>query len=205
MDQIVLLQIESLHARLVRDTGLQLRYKRKDLLTGSITAILDETADPPANLGLLNVTAGTIRLNWAIVATLPFMADATASGLVSEKERGTLKITFDESGKILPNDAGFNATGGGSILPGTVFDGAMLPSQSNFVRVPGVASRPVPFSKTLAGGKPVPCALLPESYLDVVFPPSLGGGTHRVNLTGGFVLTPILTLGPTATRKRAKR
>jgi hypothetical protein len=205
MDHIVLLKIESLHARLVRAEGLKLRYKRRDFLTGSITAVLDETADPPANLGLLNVSAGSIRLCWQIVVTMPFLADACLAGQLSGKERGVVKITFDESGPVKDDDSGFDAKGSGSIIPGTIFDGAMLPLQSNLVRTPAAANKIIPLAKTLASGKPVPCGLLPESYLDVVFPSSLGGGTHRLNLAGGFVLVPILTHGKSTGTKRTRR
>jgi hypothetical protein len=204
MDQIVLLKIESLHARIVHEGGIKLRYKRRDLFTGSIAAVLDETAAPPANLGLLNLTSGAIRLQWSILVTMPFLADAVAGGQVSEKERGLLRITFDESGKMLPNDSGFDATGGGSIGPGSFLSGAKIFFQSNFIRTPPAPGK-MPCCKTLASGKSVPCALLPESYLDVLLPASLGGGEHRLNLTGGFVLVPIMTLDARATSKKTRR
>src|SRR5579871_1174293 len=120
MDQIVLLKIESLHARVVQEPGLKFRLKQKEVHTGTIAAHLDDTAPPPANLGLLNVTTGTIRLRWAIVATLPVLADAFASGLISQKESGLLRVSFDESGQIPEDGSGFDATGGGSVSPGSL-------------------------------------------------------------------------------------
>jgi hypothetical protein len=202
MDQVLLLKIESLHARLVPETGIKIRYKRRELTTGVVSAILDETAVPPANLGMLNLTAGTIHLSWRIVATLPFLADVSAAGLLPEKETAPLKINFEEIGNVLEDDSGFDAVGGGSIEPGTPFSGVKITIQSNYART--FPPRKVPLAETLASGKSVRCVLTPDSYLDFKLTPSLGGGTQRANLIGSFALVPLMLLGRNAA-KRSRR
>jgi hypothetical protein len=205
MDQIVLLKIESLHARVVQEAGLKLRQKRREFFTGSIAAHLDEKADPPANLGLINLTTGAIHLRWAIIATLPVTADALAAGQVSQKESGPLRVSFDEVGQVLEDGAGFDATGGGQIAPGSLLSSANLESQHNLVRTIPDARKMVPLTRALASGKSVRCALIPESYLDLTLPKSLGGGTQRLNLVGAFVLVPVMTLGGREGTKRTRR
>lgn len=205
MDHIVLLKIDSLHARIVEEVGLKIRLKQREVHTGTIAACLDETALPPENLGLLNVTTGAIRLRWSIIATLPLLADATARGLISEKESGQVRVSFDESGHVLEDGGGFDATGGGSVAPGSIFGGVHVEIQSNFVRTVSDARKSAThLTREVARGGSVRCALIPESYLDLTMPKSLGGGKQRIHLVGGFVLTPLMTLGHPTT-KRAKR
>ena len=101
MDPIVLLKIKSLHARASQETGLRLRQKGRDILTGPIVAHLDESAESPANMGMIDLATGTIQLDWAVIATLPFMADAFASGSISQKESASVRASFEESGQVL--------------------------------------------------------------------------------------------------------
>jgi hypothetical protein len=202
MDQIVLLKIESLHARVVQEAGLKLRQKRREFFTGSIAAHLDEKADPPANLGLINLTTGAIHLRWAIIATLPVTADAFAAGQVSQKESGPLRVSFDEVGQVLKDGCGFDANGGATIAPGSLLGSATIKLHSNEVRT--IPDEP-PMTRALANGNPARCALIPSSYLDLTLPSSLGGGTQRLNLVGAFVLVPVLSLGGRAGTKRTRR
>jgi hypothetical protein len=205
MDQIVLLKIESLHARVVQQAGLKFRQKGRELYTGTISAYLDESAAPPANLGLINLTTGGIRLRWAIIATLPIMADASAAGEVPPKEGGLLRVTFDEDGEVPEGGHGFRATGGGEIAPGSLLSAARVLSQSNgFRKLPNKGKNP-PIMNALASGMSVDCALIPESTLDIALPRSLGGGTQCLNLVGGFTLVPIMTLGGKSAAKRSRR
>jgi hypothetical protein len=194
MDPIVLLKIGSLHARSVQETGLKIRRQGQDLFTGTIVACLDESAAFPANVGLINLATGTIQLRWAIIAALPFMADAFASGNVSLKESAPLRVSFEEAGQVQDDGCGFDVKGTGQIGPGSVLSSVTIPLQNNFFRI-----CPEPRKKTLSSlltaGDAVRCALAPESFLDVVLPKALGGGTQRLNLVGGCLLTPVMTLG----------
>jgi hypothetical protein len=202
MDHVVLVQIESLHARVVQEAGIKLRYKRREFFTGSIAAHLDEKADPPANLGLINLNTGAIRLRWAIIATLPVMADAVASGQVPQKETGLLRVSFDEVGQILKDGSGFDAAGGARILPGSLLGSATIAAHSNTFRL--IRDEP-PMTRAIANGNSVRCALMPESYLDLNLPSSLGGETQRLNLVGACVLVPVLSLGSRERMKRTRR
>lgn len=204
MDQIVLLKIESLHARVVQQAGLKFRRQGHEVTTGTIAAHLDETAEPPANLGLINLATGLIRLRWSIIATLPIMADAFAAGEVSPKEIGQLRVSFDEVGEVPQQGDRFNATGGGEIAAGSLLSNAKVMSQSNGFLTNPVKGKKVPLRRALASGKPVACALVPESTLAIALPKSLGGGTRQLNLVGGFVLTPIMTLGGRGRPKRKR-
>jgi hypothetical protein len=202
MDQIALLKIETLHARVVQETGLKLRQKRREFFTGSIAACLDERADPPSNLGLINLTTGAIHLRWAIIATLPAVADALAAGQISQKESGLLRVSFDEVGQVRKDGFGFDAKGGAKIAAGSLLGAANVELHSNFART--LPDEP-PMTRALANGDSVRCALIPESYLDVTLPSSLGGGTQRLNLVGAFVLAPIMSLGGRESTKRTRR
>jgi hypothetical protein len=201
VDQIVLLKIESLHARVVQEAGLKLRRGGHEFYTGTIAAILDATADPLANLGLLNLSTGLIHLRWAIIATLPIMADASAAGEVLQKESAPLRVSFDEIGEVAKNGYSFDAMGGGEIAPGSLLSSATISSQNNRMRTIPVGGKKISLNRALAKGDSVRCALIPESYLDIVLPKPLGGGKHRLNLVGGFVLAPLLTF---AGRKKRK-
>jgi hypothetical protein len=202
MDQVVLLKIESLHARVVQEAGIKLRQKRREFFTGSIAAHLDEKADSTANLGLINLTTGAIHLRWAIIATLPVMADAFAAGHISQKDSGLLRVSFDEVGQVLKDGFGFDATGGAKIAPGTMLGAAMIEGHSNIVRtIPGEPR----MTQALTNGNSVRCALVSESHLDLTLPSSLGGGTQRLNLVGAFALTPVMSLGQREGTKRTRR
>jgi hypothetical protein len=202
MDQIVLVKIESLHARVMQEAGLNFRMKGREFVTGTIAAHLDEKAAPPANLGLVNLTTRKIRLRWAIIATLPAMADACAAGQVSEKELGLVKISFDEQGQFQKDGSGFDAKGGGEMAAGSVLSSAVIKSQPNGF---GAIPAGLDIVRALGNGSTVRCALKPESYIDLALPKSLGGEKRRLNLTGGFRLVPVLTLGPLAETKRTRR
>jgi hypothetical protein len=202
MDQIVLVKIESLHARLMQEAGLNLRLKGREFVTGTIAAHLDENAEAPANLGLVNLTTRQIRLHWAIIATLPAMADACAAGQISEKELGLVKVSFDEHGQFLKDGSGFDTDGHGKMAAGSVLSSAVIPSQPN-----GVKAIPAGLDiiRALSTGNTVRCALSPESYIDIAFPKSLGGEKQRLNMIGGFRLVPVMALGAGAETKRTRR
>ncbi len=205
MERVLLVKIDSLQARAVQDNGLKFRYKRRDFVSGPIVAHLDETASPPANLGLINVSTGEIRLSWAIIATIPLTPAALAAGELSDKEGGLLRMTFDETGKVLEDGSGFDAFGGGTIGSGSLFSGALLASQSNFARVTASTKKTPHLARTLTAGGSVSLVLIPESFLDVTLPKSLGGETQRLNLTGVFTLSSILALGNVEGAKRSRR
>ena len=187
----------------VQPNGLKIRQKNHDIFTGTIVAHLDEAAKPPANLGLFNLTTGTIRLRWAIIATLPIMADAFAAGQVSQKEIEQLRVSFDEVGEVPEDGYEFEATGGGEIAAGSLLSAAKVLSQSNGFRTFSFKGKKVCLQSALAGGASVGCTLSPESTLELALPKSLGGGTHRLNLVGGFVLVPIMTIGGREARSAA--
>jgi hypothetical protein len=205
MEPVVLLKIESLFARAVQETGLRIRHAGKDILTGPIVALLDDIAAPPANLGMIDLATGTIRLQWAVIATLPFMADAFASGAVPQKARGPVRATLDESGQLLEDGSGFDVNGTGQVSPGSFLSGASIPLHQNPVKGVGTGSV-VKLGPALAAGQTVLCTFVPESsIMDVKLPKSLGGGTQRMNLTGGYLLVPVMTLERRARRKRSRR
>lgn len=194
MDPIVLLRIGSLHARSVQETGLKIRRQGQEFYTGTIVACLDESAPFPANVGLVNLATGAIHLRWAVIAALPFMADAFASGSIAVKESAPLRVSFEEVGQIDKDGCSFDVKGTGEVCSGSLLSSADVTFQNNLVRI-----HPEPRKKTLSsilsGGDVVRCALAPESYLDVALPKALGGGTQRLNLVGGFLLAPVMTFG----------
>jgi hypothetical protein len=194
MGPIVLMKIGSLHARSVQETGLKLRSRGREFFSGTVVATLDESAEFPANTGLIDLATGTIQLRWGIMVALPFMADAFASGSVSVKESAPLRVSFEEVGQVRKDGSGFDVEGTGQVCPGTMLSSVDIPLQNNLITI-----LPEPRKKTLANaltaGDVIRCALVRESYLDVVLPKSLGGGTQRLNLVGGFLLTPVMTLG----------
>lgn len=194
MDPTLLLRIGSLHARSVQETGLKIRRQGHEFYTGTIVACLDESAPFPANVGLVNLATGDIHLRWAVIAALPFMADAFASGSIAHKESAPLRVSFEEVGKVGADGCSFDVEGTGKICPGSLLSSAEIILQNNLIRI-----HPEPRKKTLSsilsGGDAVRCALAPESFLDVALPKNLGGGTQRLNLVGGFLLTPVMTFG----------
>lgn len=204
MDPTLLLKIESLHARSVQETGLKIRYRGREAHTGTVVATLDDSAPFPANVGLVNLATGTIQLRWAIVAMLPFMADASAAGEVPLKESAPLKVSFEEFGQIREDGCGFDVEGTGEVCPGSVLSPVAIPGQNNYIRVHTDPKKKT-FGSLLTAGDTVRCALVAESYLDVVLPKSLGGGTQRLNLVGGFLLTPVMTLGKLAKPVKKRR
>jgi hypothetical protein len=205
MEPIVLLKIKSLHARSLPETGLSIRYGGSDILTGPIVACLDECAEVPANMGMIDLATGAIRLQWAVIATLPFLADAFASGAISQKDSEPVRATLDEHGHVLDDGSGLDMKATGKISPGSVLSGAKIGSHQNlakFVRI----GRTVNFIAALAAGEAVRCAFVPEfSALEVKLPKSLGGRTQRLNLTGGFLLVPVMMLERPDRSKQSRR
>jgi hypothetical protein len=205
MDPIVLLKIKSLHARASEATGLTIRQKGREVFTGTIVAHLDDSAESPANMGMIDLATGSIQLHWAIIATLPFMADAFASGAISQKESALLRASLEESGQVLDDGSGFNVHGTGKIGPGSVLSSAKIVLHNNFVKILEY-SRTVTLGSALAAGDVVRCAIVPDSsFLDIALPKSLGGGTHRLNLVGGFLLVPVMSLERPERTKRSRR
>jgi hypothetical protein len=193
-----------MHARCVQESGLKFRYRGREVNTGTVVATLDDGAPFPANVGLVNLDTGTIQLRWAIVAMLPFMADAFAAGDIQAKESAPLRVAFEEFGQIKEDGCGFDVEGTGEVCAGSVLSPALIPGQNNYIRVLTEPKKKT-FSSLLAAGDPIRCALAAESYLDVVLPKSLGGGTQRLNLVGGFLLTPVMTLGKLAKPVKKRR
>ncbi len=193
MSSVILLKIESLHVRTVQEKGLKLRMDEGVFHTGPLVASLDESAPMPANYGLLNVTTRSIRLHWSVIVTMPFVADAFVHGIITEKNCAPMRVTFEEEGKVLDDDSGFNAEGPGGVAPGSVLSGVTFPGQENFVRMPEMKHKRK-LMHTLCAGKKAPCILTPDSNLELTLSKSLGGGKQRINLTGGFFLVPIMTL-----------
>jgi hypothetical protein len=204
MDRVALFRIGSLHARAVQENGLRFRHRGREILTGPVVAQLDDRADPSGNLGLVNLSAGAVRLRWSITVTLPFLADAAAAGLVPEKDGGPLRVRLEESGGVLPDGSGVSVRGTGHVLPGSFFSQAGVAAHANLFKTSGGAPAAA-LRRAATAGDPVACVLVPEaSHLDVALPRSLGGGTQRLNLTGGFSLLPVMTL-PAAADKAGRR
>jgi hypothetical protein len=205
MEPIVLVKIKSLHVRILQETGLNIRFGKSEIPTGPIAASLDDCAEVPANTGMIDLAAGTIRLQWAVIATLSFTADAFASGAIPPKDSAPIRVTLDESGQILDDGSGFSVKGTGQIGPGSVLSAATIPTHQNvalFVRIGSTVN----FRIALAAGDPVPFAFVPDSSaVDLKLPKSLGGGTRHVNLVGGFVLAPLMTLDRPDRTKRTRR
>jgi hypothetical protein len=189
MDRILAFRITSLHAGAVLDKASKLRYRRKEFETGSIVAHLDPHATLPANFGLINLATGAIKIRWSVVAALPFLVNAAAQGLLPEEESGPIRIWFEESGRLIKN--GFRVRGHGEILPGSIFADSSEVGCYNWAELVSEG----PFLAKLAAGRPLKLAFVPKfSTMQVTFPNLLGGGTHKLNLAGGFSLIRIMTL-----------
>jgi hypothetical protein len=205
MPPIVLSQIQSLHVRAVQETGLKIRFGASDILTGPIVAILDDTAASPANTALLDISSGVISLQWAVIATLPFTADAFASGAISPKDSAVVRVALEENGQVTANGSGFAVEGTGQIAPGSVLSSASIPGHQNGVTAAGIGTT-VKFAAALAAGDTVQCTFIPDAcVLQLKLPRSLGGGTQSLNLTGGFLLVPVMTLERPDRTKRRRR
>lgn len=203
MDQIYLVKMESLQARVVKESGMTLRIGGKEVVTGTISGVLDESAGPHANVGIVNATTGAIHLRWSIVATLPILADLLAAGAVSESESGVLRVAFEEVGQLSRDGSGFDSEGFATIAPGSLLSKAQVMAHNQIVRV---ADRKNPsIVRALSRGQSVRCAFLPESRIDARLPRSLGGGAHQLNLMGGFALVPTLTFGRLAKPRSGKK
>jgi hypothetical protein len=205
MDPIVLLKIKSLNARTSPETGLKIRPPGSEIRTVTIVAHLDDSAEVPANMGMIDLATGTIQLRWAVIAKLRFMADAFASGSRSQKESSPLRASLEESGQVLDDGTGFNVQGTGKIAPGSVLGKSTIALHNNAVKLVG-DGRAVTSIRALAAGEVVRCALVPDSsYLDVALSKSLGGGTQRLNLVGRFLLVPVMILQRPEPTKRSRR
>jgi hypothetical protein len=205
MDPIVLLKIKSLHARTSPETGLKIRQRGREIAAGTIVAHLDDSAEVPANMGMIDLATGTIQLRWAVIATLPFMADAFASGSIPQKESSPLRASLEESGQVLDDGSGFNVQGTGKIAPGSVLGKSSIALHNNVVELLGNGGKATSI-RALAAGEVVRCVLVPNSsYLDVALAKSLGGGTQRLNLVGRFLLAPVMILQRPEPTKRSRR
>jgi hypothetical protein len=201
MDPLVLLQITSLHARTLG--SLKLTIGGKVTEAGPIVASLDPSAGPPANLAMLDLSTRMITLRWCVMAGLPALADMFA-GLPADRSDAVC-VTFEETGQVNEDGSGFDAYGGGEVAPGSFLSDAELEFQSNFITFGGRRPSFKAFSRSVLGGTPVRCVMRPESFLDFALPSALGGGTHRVNITGGFVLEPAMHLPRTMKGVRKRR
>jgi hypothetical protein len=202
---IVLFKIESLHARTVQETGLTIRQRGTEIVTGTIIAQLDDSAAFPTNLALVDLSTGAIQLRWAIIAALPLLADAFASGSLAAKDSSPVRATLDETGQVLDDGSGFQVKGTAQIKPGSLLSAADITLHNNLVQITTEGRKSTSVS-ALASGAGVRCTLVPESsYLDVTLPKSMGGQSQRLNLVGGFRLVPVMTLAPPQPTKRSRR
>jgi hypothetical protein len=205
MDPIVLFKIGSLHARTVQEDGLKIRHRGREVSTGTIVAHLDDTAEIPANMGMVDLATGTIQLRWGVIAALPLLADAFASGSVAAKESAPVRATLEETGRVLEDGSAFDVKGTGRIGPGSLLSPARIMAHNNIVKIL-VDGRAATMRRALAAGNVVRCAFVPESStLDLALPKSLGGGTQRLNLAGGFSLVPVMTLERPERARRSRR
>jgi hypothetical protein len=204
MDSVVLLKIESLNAGGVQQSGLIIQQAGVEIPTGPIVAVLDDSAAIPANTALLNVTSGAIRLRWAVIATFPFTANAFAQGAIAPKNSAPVRVTLDESGQLLDDASGFAVNGTGQIGPGSVLSAAKIPAHQNLVTF--VVGDSFNLGRAVLAGATLQCTFVPDfSIVQVKLPKSLGGGTQSLNLTGGFLLVPVLTLAQPDRTKRGRR
>jgi hypothetical protein len=202
---IVLFKIESLHARTMQETGLTIRQRGNEIVTGTIIAHLDESAAFPTNLAMVDLATGAIQLRWGIIAALPFLADAFASGSLSPKDSSPVRATLDETGQVLDDGSGFQVKGTAQIKPGSLLSAADITLHNNLVQIVTEGRKSTSVS-ALASGAGVRCTLVPESsYLDVTLPKSMGGQSQRLNLVGGFRMVPVMTLGKPEPTKRNRR
>ena len=201
MDPLVLLQITSLHARTVG--SLKLTICGKVAEAGPIMASLDPSAGPPANLAMLDLATRMITLRWSVIVGLHPLADLFA-GLPADRS-DAVTVTFEETGQIHEDGSGFDAYGGGEMGPGSLLSDADMEFQSNFIKFAGRRPSFKAMGRSLLGGTPLRCVMQPESFLHITLPSALGGGAHRVNITGGFVLEPAMTLPRTMKSVRKRR
>jgi hypothetical protein len=205
MDPVVLFKIESLHARTVQDSGLIIRQQGREFVTGTIVAHLDQAAASPANTGMVDLATGAIQLRWEVIAGLPFLADAFAGGQVSHTESAPVRISLSEAGQVLESGSGFQVGGTGQIQPGSFLSAARINLHNNLAHIIP-EGRKSTLGRALAARGPVRCILVPESsYVDVSLPKAMGAGTQRLNLTGGFVIVPVMTLARPGPTKRSRR
>jgi hypothetical protein len=205
MEPVVLVKIKSLHVRSRQETGLKIRLGKSDALTGPVAATLDDSAAAPANSGLIDLAAGTIRLQWVVIATLAFTADAFASGAIAQKDSDPVRVSLDESGQVFDDGTGFEVKGTGQIGPGSVLSAASIPEHQNVIRFIQVGST-TNFKKVLAAGNAVRFAFVPDSSaVKVKLPKALGGGTQNLNFVGGFIPVPLMTLARPNGTKRTRR
>jgi hypothetical protein len=189
MDPLVLLQITSLHARTVG--SMKLTIGGKAIEAGPMVAAIDQSAAAPANLAMLDLSTRMITLRWSVTVGMPALSDMFAS--LPADQSDAVRVSFEETGQVNEDGSGFDAYGSGEIAPGSMMSDVDLPFQSNFIVVPGRRSFKA-IGRALLGGTPLRCVMRPESFLDVTLPSALGGGNHRINLTGGFVLEPAMLL-----------
>jgi hypothetical protein len=195
MQRFVAFKIESLHCRTLQEAGLKLRHKGRDFYTGPIVAHVDNQADLPGNLGLIDLETGAITIHWVVFATFPFLADAFGRGDIQEEESGVVRARFEETGHVLPDDLGFDVSGSGQILSGSVLGEAKAGCSNRAQMILEDCSNGLSFRHRLGAGETIRCALVPEhSLLEITLSEALGGRSHRLNLAGGFVMRPVMGL-----------
>ncbi len=205
MDPVVLFKIGSLHARSVEPNGIKFRHRGREFFTGTIVAHLDGSAEVPDNLGTVDLTTGSIKIHWALIIGVPFLADAFASGFISQKDAGPVRVALEETGRVLDDGSGFNVKGTGLIGPGSFFSSAKITAHVNLVQIlPG--GTVTTMQRGMTSGSAIRCAFVSESsYLDIALPKPLGGGSQRLNLLGGFTLLPVMTLPRTERTRQSRR
>jgi hypothetical protein len=134
-----------------------------------------------------------------VIATLPFMADAFVAGAILPTVSAPVRVTLDESGQVTSDGNGFDVLGTGTIAPGSILSGGSVPAHQNLVSAAAITA-------ALAAGDTVRCTFVPRSsVVQVKLPRALGGGTQSLNLTGGFLLVPVMTLERRERTKRRRR
>ena len=204
MSRILLLKMESLVVRTTDYNGLKLRFKGDEISSGVIVGSTDESAAAPGNLGMIDLDSGIIQLSCAAVATLPMMADAVAGGYIPRSQAGPIKLLFNEVGKVREDGSGFDSEGKGTIGPGSFLSSASIPEKNNGVAI-SAAHGKAHLIQALAAGESAACTILPQSFIDLKLPRTLGGGTQRLHIMGGFTLVPLGVFGQLKGLKRVKK
>jgi hypothetical protein len=205
MDSVILFKLVSLHVRTAQERGLKLRLQKKEFVTGPFVGHLDESAEVPDNLGVIDLTTGAVTVRWAVVATVPLVADFFGGGQLKQVDSDLVRLLLEESGHLLEDGSGFDLRGRGLVRPGSLFSKVKITAHPNLVKLVGVKAG-VTVQRALATRDIVRFSFVSEaSYLDVVLPGFLGTGTHRLNLVGGFSVVPLMSASGTERSRRAQR
>jgi hypothetical protein len=207
MNEIVVFKITSVHTRSIQETGLKVKHRGREFYTGTVVTCLNDHAQAPDNIGIIDLATGAMKIRWSLIATMPMLADAYARGEVDEQESSPLYVVFEEEGHIHDSDDGFTVNGPGKIQDGSLFSGCIVASDNSGTRIlpntprsddstsPSGRKPHRSLTQQILHGEPVHFMFEPEfSTVEVAFPVALGGTKQRLNLVGGFSIRPIMTL-----------